>query len=71
MCFDGFCLECDNWGPWEKKSPENSTTPILHIVNIQMLHNTYSTGMNECGQKHTYYGIDFIGMLPWFGTEAQ
>ena len=28
-------------------------------------------GMNECGQKHTYYGIDLIGVLPWFRTEAQ
>ena len=60
MCLDGFCLECDNWSPWEK-SPGN----------IQTVHNTYSTGMNECGQKQTYYGIDLIGVLPWFGTEAQ
>ena len=54
-----------------KKIPWNSTTPILHIVNIQTVHNTCSIGMNECGQKHIYYGIDLIGLLPWFGMEAQ
>ena len=42
MCFDGFCLERDNWGPWGKRSPGNSATPILHILNIQTVHNTYS-----------------------------
>ena len=53
-----------------KKSPGNSTTPILHIVNIQTVHNTYSIGMNECGQKHTYYGIDLIGRVAmvWYGS---
>ena len=73
MCFDGFCLECDNWGPWETKSPGNSTTPMLHIVNIQTVHNTYSTGMNACGQRHTYDGIDFswrVAMV-WYGSTVR
>ena len=65
-----FVLNVTTGARGKKKSPGNSTTPILHIVNIQTVHNTYSIGMNECGQKHTYYGIDLIGVLPWFGTEA-
>ena len=24
--------------------------------------------MNECGQKHTYYGIDLIVAMVWYGS---
>ena len=54
------------------KSPGNSTTPILHNVNMQTSHKAYrSFGVTECAQKHTYYEIDSIDMLPYFGTAAQ
>ena len=53
-----------------KKSPGTSTTPILPIVNIQCTTPT-AFGLNKCGQKHSYYGIDLIGVLPWFGTDSN
>ena len=37
-----FVLNVTTGAGGKKKSPGNSSTPILHIVNIQSVHNTYS-----------------------------
>ena len=71
MCFYGFLSWTWQLGPVGEKIPwklnySNST----HCKYTNSAQHLAAFGMNKCGEKHTYYGVDLIAVVAmvWYGS---